>query len=605
MDSTVPDSSLITSVGGSPAFLLGAFLLVAFVGGHAAHFFHLPRVIGFLLAGVLLRAILWSVAGVGHDEETARSLQETASSLEPLKQLALGVILFMIGSVFERSRLRSAGPGTLRISRWEIGMTLLLVWAGCWITALLTQSESGMWENFILSLLLGIAAVATAPAATLLVLQEYEAKGSISESILGLTGLNNIVCIMLFYTTFLVLASVGSIHTSSDLAEHLWSALASTTVGSIALGIVCGTLLSIAHTKLSLSETLVVFLGFFMLLLAGEALLLTHVSMSYNFLLTSLVTGGIFANLAKDAQKFESSMRLLGGPLFACFFVQAGYSLHLEDLSHMGLIGVAYILCRTAGKVLGCKIGLGSTVGPPRAAERLGSALLCQAAVVIGLATFVDQYWDSPLAKQFSIVVLGSVVVFELIGPLLVKRCVVQGGEVKAATLLRREEVTEEGAPSVTVLLRSLWRLLRWTEPAPVESTGEILVQDIMRTNIELVPASATFDDVLHFIERSRFNHFPVVEEDGALVGMIHFSDIHDLIYDPAMADLVTALDIADPQVQAVPMDMTLTDLLEVFSNYHVGVLPVVERSGSRQAVGLVEQRDLLRTLRRSKKKTA
>ncbi len=110
---------------------------------------------------------------------------------------------------------------------------------------------------------------------------------------------------------------------------------------------------------------------------------------------------------------------------------------------------------------------------------------------------------------------------------------------------------------------------------------------------------------MLHYIERSLFNHFPDVEQDGVVVGMIHFSDIHDLIYDPAMADLVTALDIADPQVQAVPMDMTLTDLLEVFSNYHVGVLPVVERSGSRQGVGLVEQRDLLRTLRRSKKKTA
>jgi CBS domain-containing protein len=119
-----------------------------------------------------------------------------------------------------------------------------------------------------------------------------------------------------------------------------------------------------------------------------------------------------------------------------------------------------------------------------------------------------------------------------------------------------------------------------------------------MRTNVEMIPASATFDEVLHFIERSRFNHFPVVQDDGTLFGMVHFSDLHDLIYDPAMADLVTALDVADPESAVVPMDMPLSDLLDVFTGHHVGVLPVVERQGSRHIVGLVEQRDLLRTLR-------
>ena len=119
-----------------------------------------------------------------------------------------------------------------------------------------------------------------------------------------------------------------------------------------------------------------------------------------------------------------------------------------------------------------------------------------------------------------------------------------------------------------------------------------------MRTNVELIPASATFDEVLHFVERSRFSHFPVVHDDGTLFGMVHFSDLHDLIYDPAMADLVTALDIADPESAVVPMDMPLSDLLNVFTSHHVGVLTVVESHGSRHIVGLVEQRDLLRTLR-------
>ena len=95
------------------------------------------------------------------------------------------------------------------------------------------------------------------------------------------------------------------------------------------------------------------------------------------------------------------------------------------------------------------------------------------------------------------------------------------------------------------------------------------------------------------------------MQDDGTLFGMIHFSDLHDLIYDPAMADLVTALDIAEFESTTVPMDLPLPQLLEVFTSHHVGVLPVVESAGSRHIVGLVEQRDLLRMLHKTKQHTS
>lgn len=122
-------------------------------------------------------------------------------------------------------------------------------------------------------------------------------------------------------------------------------------------------------------------------------------------------------------------------------------------------------------------------------------------------------------------------------------------------------------------------------------------VEHIMRTNVHFIHASATFDEVLHFVERSTYSHFPVVYEDGEFMGVIHFSDIRDVIYDPTLSRLVTAVDLVDPDSATVPMDMTLTDLLDVFTGQNVGVLPVVERGGSKQIVGVVEQRDLLRAL--------
>ena len=118
-----------------------------------------------------------------------------------------------------------------------------------------------------------------------------------------------------------------------------------------------------------------------------------------------------------------------------------------------------------------------------------------------------------------------------------------------------------------------------------------------MRSNIKLLRASARLDEVLHFVESSRYNHFPVVDEEGDFAGMVHFSDLRSMIYDPHMRDLVTAVDLADPSTPTVPVDMPLDDLLEVFRVSDVGSLVVVESAQTRRVVGVVEQRDLLQAL--------
>jgi CBS domain-containing protein len=120
-----------------------------------------------------------------------------------------------------------------------------------------------------------------------------------------------------------------------------------------------------------------------------------------------------------------------------------------------------------------------------------------------------------------------------------------------------------------------------------------------MRRSVQFLPASATLDDVLHFIEHSTYNHFPVVHDNGEFAGVIHFSDVREVIYDPTTRDLVTAVDLADPDSPVVSMDMPLEELLQVFTSHNVGVLPVGQRDQAGRIVGLVEQRDLLRALHR------
>lgn len=595
LETTTPDPIVLLGTFGGPEWVFGLMLVAAIVGGHVARSFHIPRVVGFLLGGMILRAILHGLWTSGE------ALEAAVAPLKAIKDLALGLILFTIGGIFERSKLRSAGPRVLKISLLEITFTALFVFGGCATVALFFGSEQGVAGNLILALLLALAAIATAPAATTFVLQEYESKGPITETILSLTGLNNVVCIVLFHAVFLFLASADVIESPTGFSEHLWPALLFVTVGSVVLGIICGTAISIVHTKLPLSETLLIFFAMFLLLGAGDDWLTARHGLSYNFLLTALVIGGIFANLAIDAQKLESALRTVGAPIFAGFFVMAGYDLHLGELWHLGWMGAAYVVGRLAGKTIGVRLGVRWTHSQHSAGNRVGTAMLCQAAVVIGLASYVSQNWAGELAKQFGTVVLGSVVVFELAGPFLIKRCVVRAGEVKAITLLSRGRAIGEGRSITRLTLGSLQRLFGLGGKNRSMDSARMEVHHIMRTNIHFIRASDTFDAVLHFIERSTYSHFPVVDEHGVLVGVLHFSDVRDVMYEPSMRDLVTAVDLADPDPQTVPMDLPLESLLDVFTNLNLGVLPVTENADSRHVVGMVEQRDLLAALHLSR----
>ncbi|MEE9293354.1 MAG: CBS domain-containing protein [Phycisphaerae bacterium] len=596
MNDRCSDTSVLMIAAPSPELLFGLMLAAALIGGYAVRLVHVPRVVGFLLAGVGLRVLLYGLAAQDDGGIETRSLEAAAGPLSAIKDLALGLILFTIGGVFERSQLRPVGARILKIGLLDVSMSFAVVLVGCIVVLLLGHSGADLQENITLALLLAAASIATAPAATLFVLQEYESKGPITDTICGLTAVNNIVCIVLFHALFLILASLGAITATGGLAGRLLGALALTTIGSVGLGIICGTTLGIVHGKLPIPETLLVFFALVLLLGSGEKWLLEQGGLSYNFLLTALVTGAVFANVAIDPLKLTSALRTMSTPILAGFFVIAGYGLRIEQLGAMGWVGGVYVVCRVAGKMAGGHFGA-RWAGGPAVGRRLGGALLCQAAVVIGLAAFVDRYWDSDLAAQFSTVVLGSVVLFELIGPLLVKRCVVYGGEVKAITLLSRTGRSTEGASIVRLTVQSLLRLLPWGPNSQRGTPEAVSVEHIMRTNVLLIPASSTFDEVLHMIERSTYSHFPVVDEDGGFAGVIHFNDIHDVIYDPSIRDLVTAVDLADAGAAFVTMGLPMSELLKVFTSHNVGVLAVVDSQRSRRVVGVVEQRDLLKAL--------
>ena len=573
-------------------------MAAAILGGYIAHALRIPRVVGYLFSGAAVKLGLVLALNASFDSETAIRLSSAFIPLKAVKDLGLGIILFSIGRVFEVRHLRSVGSHLWKISAGEIGASFAFVFVGVLLTGLVIRGETPVATVVAFAALLAIGAIATAPAATLFVLREYDAKGRASDTILSLTGLNNIVCIVLFYLAFTLLAAAGCLEGVVETGHNVWIDLAIATIGSIALGVVIGFVVSVVHAKLHQNDTLLILVATLIVLGAGEGWLRDNHGLSYNFLLATLFFGATFANIAIDPDRLEEPLRLVSRPILVGFFVMAGYQLHLSDLKDFQLVGAAYVVCRIAGKAVGAFWGIKRCQAEGELRSTLGLSLLCQAAVIIGLADFVEKQWDNDWARRFVTIALGSVVIFEVCGPLLIKWVVKQAGEVKAATLLRRSGGTSVGGGSIfTLTLQALWRTIGGRRFSEQVGDSLLCARDIMRTNIQTIPSHADFAAVLHSVETSRFNHFPVIDENKQLVGVIHYRDLREVIFDPLLSRLITAVDVADESSQTVPADMPIEEVLAEFRGTDVGSLPVVESQGSREVVGIVEQRDVLRAL--------
>ena len=219
------------------ALLFGLMLAAAILGGYLAHLVRVPRVVGYLIAGIVLKAALHGLLQTDPLEQTGVLLAEAARPLKAITDIGLGVILFSIGGVFEARHFRPIGGRLLMIALGESGLTLLLVFAGTAAVGLILADGAATGTVLAFALLLGFASIATAPAATLFVVREYDAKGPVTDAILGLTGLNNIFCVVMFYLCFALLAASGLLGGVGLSSGTIWIDLVTMTVGSVVLGV--------------------------------------------------------------------------------------------------------------------------------------------------------------------------------------------------------------------------------------------------------------------------------------------------------------------------------------------------------------------------------
>lgn len=387
---------------------IGLILLLALMAGHLVKMLRVPEVTGYILVGVALGP---SVLGW--------LSQENLVALGVLSEVALGLILFSVGSVFEFSLFRRIGRQVLLVTLVESTFAAVLVTGGA------------LWfgQSWQVSLLLGAIATATAPASTLMVIRELDSSGPLTDNLLGIIAVNNLLCISVFglvaagidLTTGLDGLSRGTMVYRSAF-WFAWEIL-----GSAALGYLVGMLLAGWSTHVTEG-------GELLILLAGSILFCVGVSraMDLSPLVTSLAVGATMVNLADRGRHLFAALSNTDPPFYAIFFVIAGAELDVTRIPAMGWLGLVYVVGRASGKFAGARLAAGRLGLEPNVRNYLGFALQAQAGLAVGLTLAVNIRYPQ-LAPTVTTIVLASVAVFEMIGPASTRFALVRAGEAGAA----------------------------------------------------------------------------------------------------------------------------------------------------------------------------
>jgi Kef-type K+ transport system membrane component KefB len=379
---------------------LGIILLFALLAGHIVKVLRIPEVTGYIFAGVLVgpSVLHW----IRHD---------MLEQLHVFSEVALGLILFSIGSVFEFSRIRAFGRPVGIITLVESLLAALLVAGG-----MLAAGQPPQ-----VALLLGAIAIETAAASTLMVIRECNSSGPLTDTLTGVIAVNNILALLAFN---FVAAGIDLQRNPGGVYEAVYP-LVWQIVGGVALGYLVGLLLAAwaAHV-VERGEVLILLAGCVLLCVGAASLL------QVSPLISTLSVGATMVNLSAASRRLFDALAHTDPPLYAIFFVIAGADLNLALLPSLGVLGAIYVVGRIIGKFVGVRFSAKYLRLDPLVQRYLGFGMLSQAGLAIGLILSIGQRFPD-LAPTVSTVVLAGVAIFEIIGPISARFSLAGAGETK------------------------------------------------------------------------------------------------------------------------------------------------------------------------------
>ncbi len=385
----------------------------------------LPAVTGYLVAGVLIGPFCLGLLGV---EGLGFTSMEYVEKFGLIADVALGFIAFSIGNEFRLSQLRQIGKKATVIAIFQaLTATLFVDLALCGLSLLLGEDKLPM----SVAITLGAVATATAPAATLMVVRQYKAKGKLTDILLPIVALDDAIGLIVFAVSFGIAKGMvsGSIDIFSILINPLVEIVVSLALGAI-MGFVFSEVEKLFHSR---SKRLSVSVMFVFLTVAITMLKfnLGPVHVGFSPLLSCMMLGTIFCNVCESSEELMDRVDRWTTPLFVLFFVISGAELELNvfmDLAIVG-IGLVYILFRSLGKYFGAYASAKFMKCEESIVKYLGITLLPQAGVALGMSVTAMQLgvYEGALIRN---IILFSVLIYELVGPMLTKMALTRAGEI-------------------------------------------------------------------------------------------------------------------------------------------------------------------------------
>ena len=393
---------------------------------------HLPAVTAYLIAGILVGPYVLGQLGVGGIGFTSK---ENIESFSILSDVALGFIAFSIGNEFRVSQLRKIGKQATIIGIFQAVITTLLV------DAALIGLHFLMPNTLSLSaaITLGAIASATAPAATLMVVKQYKAKGPLTELLLPIVALDDAVGLMLFSVSFGVAKALvpgGTVSIISIAVEPILEV-----VLSLALGACMGLLFTFVEKffhsrskRLSMSVAFVLTTVALSMISKDIAIGNEHLHIGFSPLLTCMMLGTVFCNICDFSEELMDRLDRWTAPIFILFFVISGAELELSVFTSLSIVivGIVYIIFRSVGKYSGAFVSAKSVHCSPNIVKYLGITLLPQAGVALGMANQVGKDATFPVADAMLVanITLFAVLIYEIVGPMLTKISLLKAGEI-------------------------------------------------------------------------------------------------------------------------------------------------------------------------------
>ena len=406
--------NLIT-IGEFPILLLtGLMTLIAFYVGKTMKFLRLPSLIGYMITGVLLGPSLFDFL--------SESIQQDMTFIT---DIALSFVAVSIGLELSFSSLKRLGKGIIIVIFSESFAAFILVTLAIYL----------LTKDLPLALVFGSIAPASAPAGTVAVIQEYKAKGSLTEALYAVVGFDDGLGIIIFgfasaIAQSLLHAEIGGV---TEGALMLFLKPMTEIILSFIIGIAMGSAYMFLAKVLKRSADNLILLFAMTMITTGLCLLF-----GLSLILTNMLFGIIIVNTqsSKMISRIKNQLEELLPLIFVLFFVLAGANLHVKALPALGVIGLVYVIARSAGLMGGALLGAVAGKMESKIKKYLGMGILSQAGVAIGLSLIVKQEFSgigvhgAAIGASVITTVTATCIFFEIIGPILTKIGLERSGEI-------------------------------------------------------------------------------------------------------------------------------------------------------------------------------